>query len=407
MIEATKMADKKSNKMLNIKRKRLKTNLSLDLPEKTLQKSPTFLSSIPDETSQEDFIENEIEEGRQENSLCQLTKKVLQYIKNKKKLNININELVKDLDVKKRRIYDITNVLQGIGYIEKKGKNEIIWIKNQNQITNKKNKIKNNSIKIHKQLNELNTFMDKIKDEINSISSKSEFCKYGYITFTELINLSKNENINLLIIKANKGTKVDIMDKKSTKKACEETFKQFQEGKIELKQKNYKKINLIKNENHVFFDSREPHSIKVYRIYNGELNEIVKDESKGTYFYIHKDISNNNNIIKNENNNIIQNKELIKSFNNNNNDNVSNRKLNLINEKEKKIINFNNNDIFDSLKLQNNEKCTNLPENSNDGKNMKHFSVYTFLEWNKNKNYEKNYNDIRNKYCGVSSLFQK
>ena len=212
MIEATKMADKKSNKMLNIKRKRLKTNLSLDLPEKTLQKSPTFLSSIKDETSQEDFIENEIEEGRQENSLCQLTKKVLQYIENKKKLNININELVKDLDVKKRRIYDITNVLQGIGYIEKKGKNEIIWIKNQNQITNKKNKIKNNSFKIHKQVNELNTFMDKIKDEINSISSKSDFFKYGYITYTDLINLSKNENINLLIIKATKGTKVDIMD---------------------------------------------------------------------------------------------------------------------------------------------------------------------------------------------------
>ena len=408
MIEATKMADKKSNKMLNIKRKRLKTNLSLDLPEKTLQKSPTFLSSIKDETSQEDFIENEIEEGRQENSLCQLTKKVLQYIKNKKQLNININELVKDLDVKKRRIYDITNVLQGIGYIEKKGKNEIIWIKNQNQITNKKNKIKNNSFKIHKQVNELNTFMDKIKDEINSISSKSDFFKYGYITYTDLINLSKNENINLLIIKATKGTKVDIMDKKNTKKTCEEIFKQFQEGKIELTQKNYKKINLIKNENHVFFESREPHSIKVYRINNGELNEIVKDESKGTYFFINKNINDDNNIIKNENNDIIQNKELIKSFNNNNNENDSNIKLNLINEKEKKIINFNNNDIFE---LQNNEKCANLPENSknqlNDGKNMKHFSVYTFLEWNKNKNYEKNYNDIRNKYCGVSSLFQK
>ena len=38
---------------------------------------------------------------------------------------------MKDLGVKKRRIYDITNVLQGIGYIEKQGKNEIIWnIKN-------------------------------------------------------------------------------------------------------------------------------------------------------------------------------------------------------------------------------------------------------------------------------------
>jgi transcription factor E2F3 len=405
MIEVSKMADKKSNKMLNIKRKRLQSRLSLDLPEKTLQKSPTSLPPGPEETSQEDFIENEIDEGRQENSLCLLTKKVLQYIKNTKKLNININELVKHLEVKKRRIYDITNVLQGIGYIEKKGKNEIIWTKNQSQIMSKKNiKLKNNAIKICKQeneLNELNKKMDAIKEEIISISSKKDFCKYGYITFTDIINLSKNENMNLLIVKANKGTKVDIMDKKNTKKTCEEIFRQFQEGKIELKQKNYKKMNLLKNENHVLFDSLEPKSIKVYRINKGELNEIVKDENKGMYFFINKDINDNNNI-KKENNAIIQN---IK----NNNDNDSNLKLN-INDNDKKLKNFNN-DIFDSLKLQKNEKCTNDLENSNnqsiDEKNLKHFSVYTFLEWNKNKTYEKDYFNIRNKYCGVSSLFQK
>jgi transcription factor E2F3 len=87
-------------------------------PEK-IKLIPT--NNMPEEFSfEEDYFDNEIEEGRQENSLCQLTKKVLEYIKNKKKLNININELVKDLCVKKRRIYDITNVLQGIGYIEKK-----------------------------------------------------------------------------------------------------------------------------------------------------------------------------------------------------------------------------------------------------------------------------------------------
>ena len=54
---------------------------------------------------------------------------------------------MKNLGVKKRRIYDITNVLQGIGYIEKQGKNEIIWNKkdmflNEKEIKNK-NKIIN------------------------------------------------------------------------------------------------------------------------------------------------------------------------------------------------------------------------------------------------------------------------
>ena len=125
------MADKKSIKMLNIKRKRIKSRLTMTHPEKI---TLIPIKNIPEEFSfeEEDYFENEIEEGHQENSLCQLTKKVLEYIKNKKKLDININELVKDLCVKKRRIYDITNVLQGIGYIEKKGKNEIIWQKRNN-----------------------------------------------------------------------------------------------------------------------------------------------------------------------------------------------------------------------------------------------------------------------------------
>ena len=173
------MADKKSNKMLNIKRNRLKSKFTLNYSEKIkLIHTQNFPVQQEELSHEEDFLENEIEEGRQENSLCQLTKKVIQYIKNKQKLNININELVKDLCVKKRRIYDITNVLQGMGYIEKNGKNEIIWIKNQ--IFNKKdNKTKNNSIKLHKQINELNDCINKAKEELISISKKKDFNKYG------------------------------------------------------------------------------------------------------------------------------------------------------------------------------------------------------------------------------------
>ena len=70
---------------------------------------------------------------------------------------------------------------------EKKGKNEIIWT--NNQILNKKSiKIKNNTIKIYNQVNELNKIMDQIKEEIDSISSNNDFKKYGYITFDYLIN---------------------------------------------------------------------------------------------------------------------------------------------------------------------------------------------------------------------------
>ncbi len=50
---------------------------------------------------------------RQENSLGELTKNFINYIKEQKSREIDINEVVKILKVKKRRIYDITNVLEG------------------------------------------------------------------------------------------------------------------------------------------------------------------------------------------------------------------------------------------------------------------------------------------------------
>jgi transcription factor E2F3 len=40
---------------------------------------------------------------------------------------LDLNKAADQLRVPKRRIYDITNVLEGIGLIEKKSKNNIQW----------------------------------------------------------------------------------------------------------------------------------------------------------------------------------------------------------------------------------------------------------------------------------------
>jgi transcription factor E2F3 len=40
---------------------------------------------------------------------------------------LDLNVAARDLNVQKRRVYDITNVLEGIGLIEKNSKNHIKW----------------------------------------------------------------------------------------------------------------------------------------------------------------------------------------------------------------------------------------------------------------------------------------
>ena len=66
--------------------------------------------------------------ARIENSLGELTRKFISLIRDSKdNLSVDLNDAATKLDVQKRRIYDITNVLEGIGLIEKTIKNKIKW----------------------------------------------------------------------------------------------------------------------------------------------------------------------------------------------------------------------------------------------------------------------------------------
>ncbi|KAA3466870.1 transcription factor E2FA-like isoform X1 [Gossypium australe] len=64
---------------------------------------------------------------RYDSSLGFLTKKFINLIKHAEDGILDLNKAAETLEVQKRRIYDITNVLEGIGLIEKKLKNKIRW----------------------------------------------------------------------------------------------------------------------------------------------------------------------------------------------------------------------------------------------------------------------------------------
>ena len=65
--------------------------------------------------------------SRQENSLGLLTSKFIELIYGTRDGVLDLNAAAEQLSVQKRRIYDITNVLEGIGVIEKQSKNNIRW----------------------------------------------------------------------------------------------------------------------------------------------------------------------------------------------------------------------------------------------------------------------------------------
>uniref|UniRef100_A0AC34FER5 E2F/DP family winged-helix DNA-binding domain-containing protein n=1 Tax=Panagrolaimus sp. ES5 TaxID=591445 RepID=A0AC34FER5_9BILA len=104
--------------------------------EEYLQHPHHYSSSQPNGKTLGNFIGINTKDdfGRQDSSLLRLTKMFLN-LQNMPddQGTVNLNEAADALKVQKRRLYDITNVLEGINLIEKVGKNSIRWKKSDDE----------------------------------------------------------------------------------------------------------------------------------------------------------------------------------------------------------------------------------------------------------------------------------
>jgi len=68
-----------------------------------------------------------LDKTRNDTSLGLLTKKFVDVLRKAPSKPVDLNEAAERLAVQKRRIYDITNILEGIGLVEKIARNLIKW----------------------------------------------------------------------------------------------------------------------------------------------------------------------------------------------------------------------------------------------------------------------------------------
>ena len=266
------------------------------------------------------------EDSVQENSLGKLTKDFINYIKTEGRKSININDLVNKLGVKKRRIYDITNVLQGIEYLQKSGKNEIIWTKtisNKSKAKkkpslikkNNNNKQKLNKEELEKEKKELDDDIEKFKAEFNSIAKKGEFEEYGYITLDDIKKLSINKKVDLVVIKATKGTVMNVIDKKDIKQAYDSAKRLMENNEMKS---NNSLLNILNKSNQLILTCPEDVGLNIYEINNGDIKEIKTNKSSSESNDNEKNIFDNKytkNNFENQDNNINNNKKPILNSN--------------------------------------------------------------------------------------------
>jgi len=152
--------------------------------------------------------------SRHEKSLGLLTAKFVSLLQEAKDGVLDLKLAADHLAVRqKRRIYDITNVLEGIGLIEKKSKNSIQW-KGAGPGSNTK-EISDKLGDLRKELDDLEDIEKKLDEQrvwiqqsLKNISEDPENESHAYVTHEDICKCFHGET--LLAVQAPSGTQLEV-----------------------------------------------------------------------------------------------------------------------------------------------------------------------------------------------------
>ncbi|KAG2460670.1 E2F2 factor, partial [Polypterus senegalus] len=156
------------------------------------------------------------ERTRYDTSLGLLTKKFVGLLGESSDGVLDLNKAAEVLEVQKRRIYDITNVLEGIQLIRKKSKNNIQWVVGgvfEGSALSEKQR------NLHKELRELERAEKSLDDMIQCSSSQlkemtedehNQRYPFSYVTYHDIRSIKSLQDKTVIAIKAPSETKLEV-----------------------------------------------------------------------------------------------------------------------------------------------------------------------------------------------------
>ncbi|CAF2292195.1 unnamed protein product [Brassica rapa] len=153
---------------------------------------------------------------RYDSSLGLLTRKFVNLIKQAKDGMLDLNKAAETLEVQKRRIYDITNVLEGIDLIEKPFKNQILWKGLDTSgpgdvdadVSVLQAEIENFSLEEQALDNEIRETEERLRE----LSENEKNQKWLFVTEEDIKSLPGFQNQTLIAVKAPHGTTLEVPD---------------------------------------------------------------------------------------------------------------------------------------------------------------------------------------------------
>ncbi|XP_027069049.1 transcription factor E2FA isoform X3 [Coffea eugenioides] len=153
---------------------------------------------------------------RYDSSLGLLTKKFINLIKHAEDGILDLNKAAETLEVQKRRIYDITNVLEGIGLIEKKLKNRIHWkgldASRPDEVENDASILQAEVENLSMEERRLDDRIREMRERLRDLSEDEINEKWLFVTEEDIKTLPCFQNETLIAIKAPHGTTLEVPD---------------------------------------------------------------------------------------------------------------------------------------------------------------------------------------------------
>ncbi|KAM7499933.1 hypothetical protein LguiA_024347 [Lonicera macranthoides] len=157
---------------------------------------------------------------RYDSSLGLLTRKVVNLIKHAEDGILDLNKAADTLEVQKRRIYDITNVLEGIGLIEKKLKNQIHWkgldASRPGEVDDDVTMLQAKIEKLTMEERRLDDRIREMQGRLRDLSEDENNQKWLFVTEDDIKGLPCFQNKTLIAIKAPHGTTLEVPDPDDT-----------------------------------------------------------------------------------------------------------------------------------------------------------------------------------------------
>ncbi|XP_051826582.1 transcription factor E2F3 [Antechinus flavipes] len=156
------------------------------------------------------------EKTRYDTSLGLLTKKFIQLLSQSPDGVLDLNKAAEVLKVQKRRIYDITNVLEGIHLIKKKSKNNVQWmgcsLSDDGGMLAQCQGLSKEVTELSQEEKKLDELIQSCTLDLKLLTEDSENQKLAYVTYQDIRKISGLKDQTVIVVKAPPETRLEVPD---------------------------------------------------------------------------------------------------------------------------------------------------------------------------------------------------